>query len=343
LTAARDLSLETVQLEQEGRVLTARYSCPPLNFATTAFLRDLDRLTSSVDRDPTVGAVVLTGVEGRFLTHADPRELGGMQNFPHPQFPMRAVELVVPALNLVLRLPGVVPALERFGGDLGKGIVWGFRWKRTILRMNRSAVLYLAAINGPALGGGQEIALACDLRYAADAGHLRMSQIEMLVGVIPGGGGSQRLLRMLGTARALEHIVEGIPLTAAEALELGLVHRLVPEERLLAETQATAARLARRSPVAVAALKRCLYFGLDRSFSRALNLEAAGFLAAGSTRGAARALKPFLEDLERCGDTPFLADPRPWIEGTRFDLVGSATATASTRAAAQPTEGSGKT
>jgi enoyl-CoA hydratase len=323
MTAARDLSFDTLQLEQDGRVLTVRYSCPPLNFATTAFIRDLDRLTSNLDRDATVGAVVLTGgVEGRFLTHADPRELGGMQNFPHPQFAMRAMELVVPVLNLLLRLPGLARALERFGGDPGNGIVWGYRWKRTILRMNRSGVVYLAAINGPALGGGQEVALACDVRYAADAAHLRMGQIEMLVGVIPGGGGSQRLLRILGAARALEHILEGDPLTAAEALELGLVHRVVSEQRLLTEAQATGARLARRSPVAVAALKRCLYFGTDRRFSRALDLEAAGFLAAGSTQGAARALRPFLEDLERLGDTPFLADPGPWIEGTRFDLIG---------------------
>jgi enoyl-CoA hydratase len=322
VTEVRDLSFETLQLEQDGRVLTVRYSNPPLNFATTAFIRDLDRLTSSVDGDATVGAVVLTGgVEGRFLTHADPRELGGMQNFPHPQLPMRVMELVVPVLNLLLRLPGLARALERFGGDPGKGLIWGHRWKRTILRMNRSGAVYLAAINGPALGGGQEIALACDVRYAAEAAHLRMGQIEMLVGVIPGGGGSQRLLRMLGTARALEHILEGVPLTAAQALDLGLVHRVVSGQQLLAAAQATAARLARRSPVAVAALKRCLYFGTDRRFSRALDLEAAGFLAAGSTRGAARALQPFLEDLGRLGDTPFLADPDPWIEGTRFDLI----------------------
>jgi enoyl-CoA hydratase/carnithine racemase len=241
-TAARDLALETLELEQDGRVLTARYSSPPLNFATTAFIRDLDRLTSAVDRDPTVGAVVLTGgVEGRFLTQADPRELGGLQSLPHPQLPMRLLEPVVPLLILVLGLPGLVPALERFGGPPGKGIVWGYRWKRTILRMNRSPVVYLAAINGPALGGGQEIALACDVRYAADAEHLRMSQIEMLVGTTPGGGGSQRLLRMLGTARALEHILECVPLTAQEALAAGLVHRLVPAERLLAETRVAVA------------------------------------------------------------------------------------------------------
>jgi len=222
----------------------------------------------------------------------------------------------------VLLLPGVASLLERFGGAPGKGIVMGHRWKRLTLRMNRSAAVYLAAINGPVLDGGLEIVLACDLRYVADAADLRMGQMEMLVALIPGGGGSQRLLRMLGPARALELVLEGAPLTAQEALDHGLVHRVVPEQRLLAEAQASAARLARRSPTAVAALKRCLYFGTDRRFSRALDLETAGFLAAGSTKAAGGVLKPFIEDFERLGDTPFLADPGPWIDGTRFDQVG---------------------
>jgi enoyl-CoA hydratase len=320
MSSASDLSLETLRLEQDDRVLSASYSSPPLNFATTAFIRDLDELTRAVDRDRSVGAVVLTGgVEGRFLTHADPGELGGMIELPHPQLPIGALEPGLRALNLAFRLPGLARATERFGGAVGKGLVWGHRWKRTILRMNRSGVVYLAAINGPTMGGGHEIALACDLRYAADADHVRLGQIETLVGLIPGGGGTQRLPRMLGTARALEHMLEGRPLTAPEALELGLVHRLVPEERLLAETQATAARLARRSRVAIAALKRSVYFGTSRRLSRGLDLELAGFLAAGSTRAMQRNLPTFLGELERLEDTPLLADPEPWIEGTKVD------------------------
>jgi enoyl-CoA hydratase/carnithine racemase len=318
----RNVSFETLQLEQDGPVLTVRYSNPPLNFLTTKFIRDLFQLTRLVDRDHTVRAVVLTGgVEGRFLTHADPQEIAGLQKMPHPQLPMWLVRPVVPLLNTVLRIPRLAELVERTCGDPGKGIVWGYRWKATILRMNRSSVIYLAAINGPVLGGGQEIALACDLRYAADTPEFRMGQIEMLVGVIPSGGGTQRLLRMLGPARALQHIIEGVPVTAATALELGLVDRLVPAPELLAETQAMAARVSRRSPVAVGALKRCLYFGTDHRFSGGLDLDTAGFLAAGSTAGAGRALKPFEEDLNRLGDTPFLADPGPWTAGTRFDLV----------------------
>lgn len=324
MNAACDLALETMQLEQDGRVLTARFSNPPLSYMTTVFIRELDQLTRSVDRDPTVGAVVLTGgAEGRFLTHLDAKELAGMQDLPHPQLPMWAAQILVPVLNAVLRLPGLGRLLERFGGAPGKGVVMGHRWKRLTLRMNRSAAVYITAINGPVLDGGLEIVLACDLRYAADAPHPLMGQMEMLVALIPGGGGSQRLLRMLGPARALEYILEGAPLTGAQALELGIVHGVVPEDRLVAEAQATAARLSRRSPVAVATLKRCLYFGGDRGFSRALDLETAGFLVTGSTKAAAGALKPFLEDEERLGDTPFLADPGPWVQGTRFDLVGT--------------------
>lgn len=322
MTAARDLSLETLQLEQDGRVLTARFSNPPLNFMTTGFIRELDELTRSVDRDPTVGAVVLTGgVEGRFLTHLDAQELAGLGDLPHPKLTMRVAQILVPVLNFVLWLPGVASLLDRFGGAPGKGLVMGHRWKGLTLRMNRSAAVYLAAINGPVLDGGLEIVLACDLRYATDAAHLRIGQMELLVALMPGGGGSQRELRMLGPARAIEFVLEGVPLTGQQALERGLVHRVVPEERLLAETQATAARLARRSPTAVAALKRCVYFGMDRGLNRALDLEQAGFLTAGSTKAAGAVLKPFVEDFERLGDTPFLADPGPWIDGTRFDQV----------------------
>lgn len=323
MTQTRDLLFDNLRLEQSGRVLTVRFSNPPLNFMPLTFIRDLDRLTSCVDRDATVGAVVLTGgVDGRFLTHLDARELGGIQNIPFPQVPMWVMQLVVPVMNWVVGFPGLARALERFGGALGNGLALGYRWKRSTLRMNRSSVVYLAAMNGPTLDGGLEIALACDLRYAADGTQIRISQSEMLVGISPGGGGSQRMVRMLGSARALEHMLEAAPLTAAEAHALGLVHRIIPEQQLLAETQATAARMARRSPTSVAALKRAVYFGVHRALPRALDFELAGCTSAGFTPAARRALKPYVDDLERLGDTPFLADPKPWVEGTRVDLIG---------------------
>jgi len=300
-----------------------RFSHPPLNFMPFSFIRDLDRLTSSVDRDPSIGAVVITGgIKDRFLTHLEIAELTGIQSALPFQAPIWAMRLLMPLLNCVVGLLGLASMIERFGGALGKGIALAYHWRRSTLRMNRSGVAYIAAINGPALDGGLEIALACDLRYASDIASLRISQSEILVGISPGGGGSQRIVRMLGTARAIEHMLEAAPLTAAEALALGLVHRIVPEQQLLSEAQATAARLARRQPVSVRALKQAVYFGMDRSLPRALNYELGGCTAAGLTPGARRAGKPYAEDLARLGDTPFLADPQPWIDGKRVDLVG---------------------
>jgi enoyl-CoA hydratase/carnithine racemase len=322
MSRAADLALETLRLEQDGRVVTARCVTLPLNFATSALLRDLDQLTRAVDRDRSVGAVVLTGgVEGRFLTHADPLELGDMIDLPHPQLPAALLEPGLRLQNVMLRLPGLARMIEHRGGAVGKGLVWGYRWKRTVLRMNRSSTVYLAAINGPTLGGGHELALACDLRYAADTDDVLVGQIETLAGLIPGGGGTQRLPRMLGTSRAIEHILEGTPITARQAHELGLVHKLAEPDELLAETQATAARLAQRSPVAIAALKRSIYFATSRPLARGLDYELAGFLAAGTTRAMKRTVAAFREDLDRHGDTPFLVDPRPWIDGSRLDQV----------------------
>ncbi|BDT91719.1 enoyl-CoA hydratase/isomerase family protein [Nocardia sputorum] len=319
---AADLHLETIELEHTGRVLTARVVAPPLNFVTTAVVRDLDTLTAAVDTDDTIGAVVLTGgLPGRFLTHADPAALSGMIERPHPFVPARAAAPFLRAAAAALRVPGAAGLVERHGGGLGAGLVWGHRWKRTTLRMNRSRVAYLAAINGPALGGGHEIALACDLRYAADADHVRLGQIETLANLIPGGGATQRLTRLLGAAKAIEITLEGTPFTAREALRLGLVHRLLPAADLLAQTQATAARLAARNPVAVAELKRAVYFGPDKTLSRGLDAEQAGFVSVGTTAAAARTTQAFFQDLDRLADTPFLADPQPWLDGTRVDQV----------------------
>jgi enoyl-CoA hydratase len=315
---ASELNLETLRLEQEGRVLTAYYSSPPLNFVTTAFLGDLERLTRAVDRDSSVGAVVLASdVEGRFLTHADAGELGAMAELPLPELPSAAVLPFWKVVNRAIGLPGGAPAAERVG-PMGIGLLWGHRWKKTILRMNRSGVVYLAAISGPTLGGGHEIALACDLRYAADDPRVVLGQIEILAGIIPGGGGTQRLPRLIGTARALELILEGAPVDVHRAHELGLVHRVVATHELLEQTQATAARLANRSPAAVAAAKHCVYAATDRPLSRGLDRELAAFLSTGSTRYSKRAFKEFATDFQALADTPFVADPAPWVEGTRI-------------------------
>ncbi|MFC9967030.1 enoyl-CoA hydratase/isomerase family protein [Nocardia ignorata] len=317
------LELDTLTLQQHGRVLTARYADPPLNFVTTAFVRDLDVLSAAVDRDSSVGAVVLTGgVQGRFLTHADPTELGDATAAPIPPLSATVLRPLWRMTRAALRMPGALAMTEATGGAVAQALAWGYRWRRTTLRMNRSSTVYIAAVNGPTTGGGHEIALACDLRFVSDAPSIRLGQIEILAGLIPGGGGTQRLPKILGTAKALEHMLEGAPLTAEQALELGLVNAIVPDQELVTYAQATGARLARRSPIAVAAIKQLTYFTGSQALDVGLDSELAGFLAAGLAPAMREILAAFATDLTRLGDSPLSSGDEAWIDGTRVPQTG---------------------
>jgi enoyl-CoA hydratase/carnithine racemase len=189
--------------------------------------------------------------------------------------------------------------------------------------MNRLDKVFIAAINGLALGGGCELALACDVRLMATGDH-RIGLPEITLGIIPGAGGTQRLARTIGSSRALEMMLEGRALTPDEARDAGLVHRTVGADDLLDEAIATAERLARRSPVAVAGLKRAVYEGSSRSLEDGLHIERAEFLAAASTPAARRAMTSYSEEVERLGDVaPWQAEDAMarWQDGTAVDMV----------------------
>lgn len=320
-----DLRLDTLSLEQDGRVVTARYGGPPLNFVTTGFLRDLDTLTAAADRDDSVGAVIVTGgVEGRFLTHADPDELRATTSTGLPELPPGVLLPMWRLVRAVLRVPGALRAAEAAGSPVLDGLAWAYRWRRTTLRMNRSSTVYLAAINGPTTGGGHEIALACDLRFASDAPHVRLGQIEILAGLIPGGGGTQRLPRIVGTAAAVEHMLDGTPLTAEQAHRLGLVSAVVPADRLVGHVQEVATRLSRRSPGAIRSIKRLAYAGAGGRLGAGLDRELAAFVAAGMNPAMEPTLRAFTADAAERGDSPLASGDRAWVEGTRVpELVPS--------------------
>lgn len=321
MKTAAEVALETIAVEQHGRVLTARYASPPFNFVNMAFIRDLDKLTEAVDDDGSVGAVVLTGgVEGRFLTHADPNETGDLTTSgPMPILSVSVLRTLWRLTRRLLSAPGALRLAESAGPPAAQSLVWVYRWRRTILRMNRSNTVYVAAINGPATGGGHEIALACDLRFVSDAPHIRLGQIESLAGLIPGGGGSQRIPRMIGTAKALEHMLEGAPLTAEQALELGLINAIVADAELLTHAQQTAARLARRSPTAVQWIKRLTYFNTSQPLGTALDSEVPAFITAGLQPAMKSTLEAFTADLAAYQDSPLATGAQSWIDGTRTD------------------------
>jgi enoyl-CoA hydratase len=316
--SARAQKLETLTTSQAGRVLTARFENPPLNFMNAAFARDLRTLVSAAEHDPTVGAVVLTGAPAdRFITHFDVEELSAAARTPTPPLNPSLGSLIALAGLATTAVPGARRAWEKYGRGLGVSLATLSRLHSCIRAMHRSGVVYLAAINGPCLGGGLELALACDLRISGDDDSIRYGQPEILGGILPGAGGTQHLPRIVGTAQALELILEGRIIGAPEALEIGLVHQVVPQTALLPQAQAVAERLATRSPMAVRSAKRSVYAAGQLPLRLGLLVEAGGLIASGRTPESRRLGQVFARELHRLGDTPFLADPEPWQRGGR--------------------------
>nr|BBH91895.1 short-chain-enoyl-CoA hydratase [Thermogemmatispora argillosa] len=165
--------------------------------------------------------------------------------------------------------------------------------QEVLLRLERSSKVSIAAINGYALGGGLELALACDLRLAAEGAQLGLPETSL--GLLPGWGGTQRLARLLGPGLAKELIFTGRRVGAEEALRLGLVNRVVPRERLLSEAQELAQHIARNSPIAVQQAKRAINQGLQTSLDQGLVIEAEAWLVLFATHDRQEGTRAFVE------------------------------------------------
>ena len=167
------------------------------------------------------------------------------------------------------------------------------RWVDVQAALEASSKPVIAAINGYAFGGGAELALACDFRWmAADAA---IGFPEIGLGIFPGAGGTQRLTRLLGPARALEVMVSGRRLTAAEALELGLVQHVVARDALAPGVRAFARELTAKPTRAIGLLKRCVYGGWGRPLAEGLELERQAVFEVIATRDAVEGLDAFLQ------------------------------------------------
>jgi len=314
------MAAQTVQTEQRGRVLTVRLDNPPRNFMNGRMVGELGALVRRLESDRSVGAVVITGApEDVFITHYDVREIVGGAGALSATFSPGQAASGLRAVGAARKVPGLRNAVAH---TPAAGVSALLEIHEVFTRMNRLDKVVIAAINGLATGGGCELALACDLRYMAED-HGRIGQPEIVLGIIPGGGGTQRLTRAIGTARALELMLEGTLLAATEARDAGLVHRVVPAERLLAEAQATGERLARRTPETIGALKRAVYEGGSETLGAGLHVERAGFLSTASTPAARMAMERYAQDVERSGSAA-ISDPdayRPWQDGTAVDMT----------------------
>jgi enoyl-CoA hydratase len=164
---------------------------------------------------------------------------------------------------------------------------------RVIEKLEALAIPTIAAVNGFALGGGCELAMGCDLVYASEAA--KFGQPEVNLGLIPGFGGTQRLTRRVGIARALGMVLTGDLYDAARAKAVGLVLEVLPAAELLPHARAQAKKIAGRGPLAVAMAKRAIHAGADAALATANELERQAFAALFGTEDAKEGMRAFLE------------------------------------------------
>ncbi|UCD08795.1 MAG: enoyl-CoA hydratase/isomerase family protein [Dehalococcoidales bacterium] len=151
----------------------------------------------------------------------------------------------------------------------------------------------IAAINGDAIGDGLELALSCDIRIAADAAKFGLPQLES--GTIPSDGGTQRLPRLIGKGKALELILTAESITAAEALDIGLVSKVVPKSELAAETETLVQGIATKAPISLRYVKEAVNKGMDMTMDQGLRLEADLYLLLHTTSDRTEGITAFLD------------------------------------------------
>lgn len=250
------MTFEQILISRDGGVVTITINHPPLNVLSAQVGRELGEALDRIESDSAASVVILTGSGDRaFAAGADIREL------------------------------------QRLSGADAEEMT--HRWHRLFRRIEGFRLPVIAAVNGVALGGGCELAMACDMRYASEKA--RFGQPEINLGLIPGWGGTQRLARLIGRGRALELMMTGDMFDAAEAERLGLVNRVTAPEALMETVGELAGRMAAKGNVALASIKTCVNEGLDKSLDEALALEAREFGAVSSTADKAEGIAAFLE------------------------------------------------
>jgi len=308
-----------LETERRGRVLVVRIDHPPHNFMTAEMVVELSDLVSSVRRDRSIGAVVITGKPDRlFITHYDVGEILASVE--------RAGVAAPPWLtSIVLRVAGAVRRIPRLR-DLGErtplaAVFELYRIHDLFLSMNRSDKVFIAAINGPVTGGGCETALACDVRIMADD-DIAIGLPEMTLDFNPGAGGTQRLPGLVGLGRAMAMMLEGRTVSPREALDYGLVQAVVPPDQVEEAAVRMAQRLARRSPEAIRSLKRAVYEGGSRPLRKGLAVERKWFMVSSATDSSKEKMASMSIQVEADGESPWVTAEslEPWQEGT---AVGS--------------------
>ena len=251
-----------IEPEPELGIATLRIAAPPVNVLSTDLWGRFGEIAEQVAADPGIRALVMWGGPRTFSVGADVRALAAME----------------------------LPAFHRANRLLQRGLT----------ALADLSVVTIAAINGYALGGGCELALAADFRYAAEDAQLGLPEVRL--GIIPGSGGTQRLQRLVGLARAKDLIFTGRSVDAMEAHQVGLVDRVLPAESLLDQAREAAAKFA-AGPYALGVAKRALDHGGRLQLAAGLDLEAELITRAFASQDARTGMQHFLDRSD--GPAPF--------------------------------------
>ncbi len=251
------MAYQTLIVEREERFAVVTLNRPPANAINRALVEELKQALDELERDADVGAIILTGAGERiFCGGAD---LG-----------------------------------EGFSGeDLDKFVAFGQGLTR---QMEQCGKPVIAALNGHAMGGGCELALACHLRIMKETA--RLGQTESNLGIIPGFGGTQRLPRLIGRTKAMEYLLLGTQIPAPEALALGLVNRLSKEGETLEDAKGLARQLARRAPIATRLILRTMDAALNTAIDEGLAIERKAFVQVVQTEDALEGIQAFFQKRE---------------------------------------------
>ena len=227
-----------------------------LNALNAKTVGELDEVVARVAEDSSIRALIVTGAgEKAFVAGADINEL--------------AVATPLEAESLARRA------------------------QRVFRRLETMRKISVAAVNGFALGGGLELAMACTVRFASP--NARLGQPEVKLGIVPGYGGTQRLPRLVGRGRALEMLLGGEPVDAQRAFEMGLVNQIFPREELVARSRAWLEKALANAPVALALVMEAVDVGLDAGLEQGLRFEAVAFGLACATEDRNEGTQAFLE------------------------------------------------
>ena len=255
-----------LDVSRSDSVTTIRMNRPPVNALTVELQEELvERLGSVAEESETRVVILTSGIERYFMAGADIKMMGGEDGFDREN--PATLERIA---QMSRRSQAALTQIEHFPKPL------------------------IAAINGHALGGGCELALVCDYRMMIDDGRSTIGLTEVSLGLIPGAGGTQRLPRLIGQARATEMIFEAQRLKAPDALRIGLVNAAVPAENFQAAVSERAAVLARSAPIALRLAKEAIIAGMERAPGKAYEVEAENFGRTAMTEDAAIGIMSFV-------------------------------------------------